>query len=272
MTFTQIADQPQPSKDYLWLHLRELPYFRALLRSVEARFYQEIELHSPILDLGCGDGHFASIAFDRRLDVGIDPWWDPLQEARQRSAYRELMQSDGSWLPFPNGYFASAVSNSVLEHIPNLEPVLLEVARVLKAGAPFVFCVPNHRFDKMLSVGKFFDSVGLDLFGNRYRAFFNRISRHYHCDPPELWESRLKVTGFQLERWWHYFSPAALRMLEWGHYFGLPSLISKKLTHRWIISPSRWNLSFIYRMLKPYYNEPVCRDRGVYSFFIATRL
>ena len=92
-------------KDHLWLHLRDLPYFRALLRAVEARFYDEIDLPSPTLDLGCGDGHFASLAFDRQLEVGVDPWWVPLGEARERDAYEGLAQSDGAQLPFPDGLF-----------------------------------------------------------------------------------------------------------------------------------------------------------------------
>ena len=50
-------------KDYLTLHLQDLPYFRALLRAVEARFYKDITLPPPVLDLGCGDGHFASLAW-----------------------------------------------------------------------------------------------------------------------------------------------------------------------------------------------------------------
>ena len=39
-------------KDYLWLNLRDLPYFRAMLRAVEAQFYQDLELLAPTLDLG----------------------------------------------------------------------------------------------------------------------------------------------------------------------------------------------------------------------------
>jgi len=66
-------------KDFLWLQVRDLPYFRALLRAVESRFYQDFQLQAPILDLGCGDGHFASITFDRKIDVGLDPWAGPLQ-------------------------------------------------------------------------------------------------------------------------------------------------------------------------------------------------
>ena len=46
-------------------------------------------------------------------------------------------------MPFPDGYFASAISNSVLEHIPQVQEVLADLRRVLKPGAPFLFCVPN---------------------------------------------------------------------------------------------------------------------------------
>jgi ubiquinone/menaquinone biosynthesis C-methylase UbiE len=259
------------SKDYLWLQISELPYFRGLLRAVEARFYENIELPDPTLDLGCGDGHFASLAFDRRLEAGTDPWWAPLHEACKRRTYQELIQSDGAAQPFPDSYFASAVSNSVLEHIPHIDDVLLETARLLQPGAPFIFCVPNHQFLSTLSIGRGFDKIGLQAVGDAYRRFFNRISRHHHCDDPETWEKRLQNAGFTLERWWHYFSPAALRVLEWGHYLGLPSLISKKLTNHWILVPKPWNLALTRRKIEPYFSEPLATEKGVYTFFIARR-
>jgi SAM-dependent methyltransferase len=270
-----LIDHPRRSdaaRDYLWLHLRDLPFFRALLRAVEARFYRDISLPEPTLDLGCGDGHFATVAFDRPLAVGVDPWWEPLREAAEREAYRGLTCAAGAELPFPDEYFASAVSNSVLEHIPEVEAVLKEAARVLKPGAPFVFCVPNHRFLPTLSIGRFFDRVKLKPLGKAYRAFFNRISRHYHCDAPEIWEDRLAQAGFQVEEWWDYFSPAALRTLEWGHYLGLPSWVSQVLFGRWILSPTRWNLALTERLIAPYFYEDPENPQGAYTFYRARRL
>ncbi len=253
--------------NYLWPQLVELPYFRALLRAVEARFYEEIELPAPILDLGCGDGHFAQHAFAHPLDVGVDPWWGPLLEAQEREAYHGLTQADGARLPFPDGYFASAVSNSVLEHIPHLDDVLAETARVLRPGAPFVFCVPNHNFLPTLSVGRALDRLGLRPLGDAYRGFFNRISRHHHCDSPEVWRARLERAGFVVDEWWNYFSPAALRALEWGHYFGLPSWVSKLLFGRWILAPTRWNLAPTYWLVEKHYHEPPRREDGAYTFY-----
>ena len=132
--------------DLLWRHLRDVPAFRALLRAVEARFYAGLPLPRPVLDLGCGDGHFASITFDEPLEAGFDPWWGPLTESRDRGTYYWLSQAEGAQMPYPDNYFATVVSNSVLEHIPQVQPVLMETARVLRRGGVFYFCVPGPNF------------------------------------------------------------------------------------------------------------------------------
>lgn len=258
-------------KDHLWLQISSLPYFRGLLRAVEARFYENIELPSPTLDLGCGDGHFATLAFDRKLEVGIDPWREPLKEAERRGGYQKVLEASGSSIPYPDAYFSSAVSNSVLEHIPDLEPVLTELARVMQPGAPFIFCVPNHNFVNTLSVGKFFDGIRFKSAGDLYRRFFNRISRHHHCDDPETWKARLAAAGFELVDWWHYFSPRALHVLEWGHYFGLPSFLCRKLFGRWILVPRRWNLFLTLKVTRSAYDESAIQEAGAYTFYIARR-
>ncbi|MEW6401984.1 MAG: class I SAM-dependent methyltransferase [Chloroflexota bacterium] len=257
-------------KDFLFLHISSLPYFRGFLRAVESSFYQDLTLPAPILDLGCGDGNFAELTFDCPIDVGLDPWHGPIHEAKQYWKYRLLVEANAGTMPLPDNWFASVFSNSVLEHIPNVEQVLAETRRVLQPGGLFVFCVPNHNFLPTLSIGKALDKVGLRSLGNLYRAFFNRISRHYHCDAPPVWQARLEQNGFVLEDWWHYFSPQALHVLEWGHYWGLPSLILHTLFRRWIVVPTRWNLYFIERYLRKFVKEPK-HPEGVYTFYIARK-
>ena len=261
----------QPTKDYLWLHLIELPYFRGLMRAVEASFYRQLDLPAPILDVGCGDGHFATTAFEAPIDVGLDPGGAPLREAARRGGYRLLVQADGGKMPFPEASFSSAFSNSVLEHIPHLEAVLAEVHRVLKPGAPFVFCGPNHTFLANLSIGRTLDRLGFTRLGDAYRGFFNRISRHYHSDSPEVWLARLQQAGFAVERWWHYYPPEALHVTEWGHYFGLPSLVSKALTGRWILAPTRWNLALTEAFTRRYYQEAAPCEKGVCTFYVTRK-
>ncbi|MFO7742441.1 MAG: class I SAM-dependent methyltransferase [Anaerolineae bacterium] len=271
--------------DLLWRHLCDLPAFRALLRAVEARFYRDLSLPDPLLDLGCGDGHFGSVALEGRVSAGFDPWWVPLQEARRRGAYSTLAQAVGARMPFSDRHFATVVSNSVLEHIPDVQAVLDEVARVLKPGGWFYFCVPGPSFTRFLLVGRALDRLGCRRMADAYRRFFNRISRHHHCDGVAVWARRLDAAGLGLERWWAYFSPRALTALEWGHYLGLPSLVTRKMTGRWVLWPSQANLWLTERLMRPLYDEPLSRppaarphhenpaaeSEGAYLFFVARK-
>ncbi|GAB4542625.1 MAG: class I SAM-dependent methyltransferase [Anaerolineales bacterium] len=250
-------------KDFLFLHLRDLPYFRAFLRAVESSYYQDLPLPEPIYDVGCGDGHFASLTFEKKLDVGLDPWRFSMKEAKRYGAYKALVQADGALAPFPSNHFASGLSNSVLEHIPHIDAVLKETARVLQPGAPFYFCVPNPRYFSSLSLTK--------IFGKPYEQWFRKISRVHHADEPHVWEARLNNAGFTLEKYWHYFSPAALRVLEWGHYFGAPTLVAKALTGKWILAPAQWNLAWTEAYVRRYASaQPV--ESGAFTFYIARKL
>lgn len=266
------ATPPSVQKDLAGFRrqLRELPAFRALLRAVEADFYQQLPMPAPVLDLGCGDGHFAEAAFASQLDIGLDPWWAPLEEARTRNQHRWLTHADGATMPFRDESFGSVVSNSVLEHIPEVDPVLGEVARVLAPGGCFHFSVPGPNFRRFLSVARALESVGMPRLAEAYRRLFDRISRHHAYLSPEAWASRLGRVDLSLERWWSYFSPGALAALEWGHPLGLPSVVVRKLTGRWLLVPTDWNLSLTARLLQRFYEEPL-PEAGAYLFFSARK-
>ena len=270
------ASKPQPketknSDDLLWQHLKTVPAFRALLRSVEARFYQHIELPEPVLDLGCGDGHFASLTFDRQLLAGIDPWWRPLQKAKRSGSYKLVNQGLGDQLPFANGSFGSVISNSVLEHIPAIDPVLSDVGRVLRPGGKLVVTMPSHYFTEYLGGAMWLDKQGFKGSANRYRRFFNKIARHAHTDPPEEWAARFAGAGLAVEQWQYYFSKDALHALEIGHGQGLPSALLHFLTGHWILAPWRSSLRFTERWLRPYYEEEF-PTRGTMLLFIARKV
>ncbi len=265
-------ERPVTTDDLLWQQLKSLPAFRALLRAVEARFYPLIPLPEPTLDVGCGDGHFAAMTFPgRTLAAGIDPWWGPLHKAVQSGKYGLPIQALGDRLPFADGAFASAFSNSVLEHIPDLPPVLAEVNRVLRPGARFVITTPSHLFTEYLGGAAFFERLRLDGLAQRYRRLFNTISRHAHTDAPETWAARLAEAGFAIERWQYYFSRGALRALEIGHAQGLPSAALHALTGHWIVAPWERSLAPTERWVRPFYEEEAAQDGGAYLLFIVRK-
>jgi hypothetical protein len=159
-----------------------------------------------------------------------------------------------------------------------VDAVLTEIARVLRSPEPatgqrggrLIFCVPSEHFAELLFFSQFFRKFQLEGLARAYEGYFNRISRHHHCDGPEVWERRLTRAGLQLSRSFYYFSDRALHALDLGHYFGGPSLVTKKLFGRWILAPTRWNLALTERWLRPLYEEPLPKV-GAYLFLVATK-
>ncbi len=260
-----------PQDDLLWRQLKTIPAFRALLRAVETRFYQVIDLPEPVLDVGCGDGHFAQVTFDKRIQAGIDPSYEVVEKAQATDMYDLALASGGADLPFSDGHFASAFSNSVLEHIPDVDSVLVETNRVLQMNGRFVITTPSHYFTENLGGAAFFHKLGMDGMADRYRDFFNKVSRHAHTDSPERWAERFAAAGFEIERWQYYFSAEALHALEIGHVQGLPSWVIHALTGHWVIAPWESSLKPTERWVRPFYEEEF-QDTGAYILIIAKKV
>jgi len=251
--------------DYLNRHLQDMAPHRAILRAVECKFMGKIPLVHPVLDIGCGDGHFASIAYNEPLDVGIDIMARDLPEAaaRRPEVYREVLYASGTELPFPDESFNTVVSNCVIEHIPDLDALLREISRVLKPGGTFATTLPSEYYPEYLLGATLFRNVGLPKVGAAYGAFFNRISHHYHVYPPEMWRARLATVGLELIEHVYYFSPAAHRAFDLSHYLGVPNLVSKRLLGRWVLHPAQ--MIPFERWLRPFYEEPL-PESGAYQF------
>jgi SAM-dependent methyltransferase len=260
-------------QDLLWQNISELPYFRGFLRSIEGKYFRALEFKGEVLDLGCGDGHFSARTLPDTKIQGIDTSFLSLRSANSMNYYSGLVCSVGDHLPFKKSSFETIISNSVLEHIPDVDSVIIEVVRILKPGGKFVITVPNSNFTKNLSIALFFDRLGLNGIALGYRRFFNWISRHFHPDPKEIWLDRLKGQGLNVIYDWNYFPPEYLKILEWGHYFGLPSWLNFKMFGRWILNPniSNYFLKRIYFWLYPYYAGEPKSENGAYTFIVAKK-
>lgn len=264
----------QTPKDLLWQNVSELPYFRAFLRAVEGRYLQDIPIPPLVLDLGCGDGHFGTKTFPQLQLNGVDPSFSSLLEAKKYRSYRCLINCMGDRLPYRSNFFQTVISNSVLEHISDVDIVIQEANRILKTGGRMIVTMPNDHFTKNLSIAGFLDGIGMVKMAHSYRVWFNRISRHYHPDPQTVWEERFREKNFEILESFNYFPPKSLHILEFGHYFGLPSWVNKKIFGKWVLFPSVRNIWIrkIYWMLLNEYHKDQASDEGAYSLIIAKKM
>jgi ubiquinone/menaquinone biosynthesis C-methylase UbiE len=247
-----------------------VPAFRALVRSVECRLFEQAfeqeAVSQPLLDVGCGDGLFASLAFTEPPFAGIDPNRTSLREARSRSAHLYLVAASADGLPFPDQFFNTVVANCVIEHIADLDGTLAEISRVLRPGGRFLFGVPSHRFADMLLMPTVLRAVGLDKPARGYAHWFNSHSRHFHTYDRDTWKHHLAHHGFQIEHSEYYLTAAAHRAFDVAHYLGIPRLISRKLTGKWVAFPNPVSNYFFEKWLRPHY-ERLPDQEGPYLFF-----
>lgn len=120
----------------------------ALCRVPELELLSRLALEEPVLDHCCGDGFVASTAFPGRvLDAGVDLDAAALETARRQGTYRQIVCADASKeLPLDPESFGTVINNSGIEHIPDLEGALAQIARVLRPGGYFHFNVLNSRY------------------------------------------------------------------------------------------------------------------------------
>jgi len=101
-----------------------------------------------VLDYGCGAGEVVAAGRSRGLDIsGVDVFYGGSETRRQAEragllggAVREIR---GGRIPFPEGSFDLVTNNQVMEHVEDLDAVLLEIRRVLRRGGTVLSIFPS---------------------------------------------------------------------------------------------------------------------------------
>ena len=213
------------------------PLALAFERVMECRILAGQSFERPVLDIGCGEGLFAKILFAEPIDTGIDPNSRELSRARELGAYIELIECRGDAIPKPNGHYQTILSNSVIEHIPDMQPVLNEAFRLLAPGGRLYLTVPSPRFDEYTWISQILLVLGLKGLRQRFGAFFNRFWAHYHFYTPERWCDIAVAAGFEVVEVRGYGTRRACLMNDFLVPFSVPEYFTKKFLNRWTLFP-----------------------------------
>jgi SAM-dependent methyltransferase len=144
--------------------------------------------------------------------VGVDPDPREVALARESGIYETVHESTGDSIQVGDGAFDFVFSNSVLEHVDQLDPTLREVGRVLKPGGLFVFTVPSPFFRENLGP---LGLIGRLATGARdvasYRAAIDLRLAHRRYLTLDEWRASLGREGLELNDASGYMSPAETR-------------------------------------------------------------
>jgi SAM-dependent methyltransferase len=123
-------------------------WFRSRNRLIVWALQRYVPDATNFLEIGCGTGFvlsgIAGAAPGLRL-AGSEIFSNGLGFAAKRLPHAELIQMDARYIPYSSEFDAIGAFD-VLEHIPEDETVLREVAKALRPAGKLLITVPQHQF------------------------------------------------------------------------------------------------------------------------------
>jgi 2-polyprenyl-3-methyl-5-hydroxy-6-metoxy-1,4-benzoquinol methylase len=185
---SSVTQEPVPTGNTFDKYGSQNPVVRRLMAGFESTLDALWTQAAPdsILDVGCGEGVLTAQWADRlgeRRIVGID-LDDPKLKAeweQRRRANLEYRVEDATHLSFADGEFDMATAIEVLEHVPDPERTVSEMARVAKRWV--LVSVPREPLWRGLNMAR---GAYLKDLGNTpghvnhwsKRSFVSMLSRH----------------------------------------------------------------------------------------------
>ena len=159
---------------------------QAFWRYFELQALKQIDYERPILEIGCGDGQFSSLVF-REIDEAIDVNPRSVEKCRRLAnhLYRRVQCVNARELQFSEGGYGTIYANCVMEHIPDIEAVLVGCYRGLRPGGKLVMTVPLTEMNEHM------------LFPwNWYARVRQHQLVHVNLFTKQEWKELLLTTGF----------------------------------------------------------------------------
>ena len=250
-----------------WLEAYVATYYfspsLAFWRALEAQALGTEPIREPSLDVGAFDGSFAAPWLGDRPPMGVGLDIKPVRSRTSDRAYRHLVRGDGQQLPFADGTFNFVLCNSVIEHVPDDNLALREMARVLRPDGTLLLSTPSTYFHDSLegvrrarrrgdeaAARAYMEQVDQRVFHLRYRSLEEwirmlteaglELRSHAYCVPPEA--------GAAWDRWDAWGSSRLLGRDVHGY------LRSRKLAR--IVPPALWKAIFMRALAADYARAP----------------
>jgi SAM-dependent methyltransferase len=205
---------------------------------VRLRALRDVKCPSPILDVGCGDGLFAKLAFTNAEVWGIDIDGNEGRRAQASKAYRQVVLADITRAQLPERFFSSCVANCSLEHVPNLHAAATSILSSLKPGGRLFTFLPSRDWADFMATPSVLRALKLSPIASTLTEAINTLFKHHHLEDAEGWRRIFEEAGFIVDRVEPVGSTVSTMAFEAFLIPSLLGLVCKKITGRWTLTPA----------------------------------
>ncbi len=232
----QAQEWPLDPDDFA-AYYRFAPAALTLRECLRLRAVRKYPLEQPILDIGCGDGLFARLAYPGKQIWGIDINPTEIRRAQATATYSTLVCGSITDVDLPAQFFKSAVANCSLEHVPALDEALRNIHAALAHDAPFIAIVPTPNWTKLLAIPEALRAAGFPSLAAAYGEGLDRVFKHAHLYDADEWSRRIRAAGFHVRSVETLTSRRSSWMFDVLLYPSIAGWVTKKLTGRWVLAP-----------------------------------
>ncbi|HTA92436.1 MAG TPA: methyltransferase domain-containing protein [Polyangiaceae bacterium] len=225
----------------------------------------------PVLDVGCGDGLFARMAFEGAEVWGIDIDAKEGRWASASQAYTQVILGDVTRASLPEAFFATCVANCSLEHVPRIDLALKNILSALRPGGFAYLFVPSAEWASHLTSSRVLAGLGAPSLALHIQRSIDQLFRHHHLYDAQGWARVVKESGLELVALEPVLSTGTTVAFEAFLLPSLAGLLNKHLTTRWTNFP-RIRQAFarpVYQMVKAIMDHSDAAPTA--EFFIAAR-
>ncbi len=212
------ADRSMGRFSMYWFARR---YYAALVRRYAPRD------GGRLLEMGCGLGHLLGLLQDDYQCYGVDLIERSVRESRKNAPKAQVRQGDATDLSmYEDNSFSAVVALHLVEHLPEPDTTIREVARILKVGGIFLFATPHPEYALRRFKDRDTDAIGKD-------------KTHINCHVPQVWRNWCQEAGLEMVKhfgdglWDVPYLPLIPRALQFA-MFGFPAFLQVITRTTWM--------------------------------------
>jgi 2-polyprenyl-3-methyl-5-hydroxy-6-metoxy-1,4-benzoquinol methylase len=185
-----------------------------------------------LLEVGSGLGHLVGQLEDSFETHGLDVNYWAVKQAKTAINKTQLQTASAQELPFTNDSFNVVIIKHIVEHLPDPQKAIREIARVTEKGGTLILSTPN--LDSLLKPWK----------GEKWIGY--QDPTHISLKRPAEWVSCIEGAGFTIKRifadgFWDVpyipLIPSPIQKLTFGSLGGIQAITG------FVFLPMRWGES-----------------------------